>query len=321
MDYYNTTDTYNITMDTYNITTKILWKYYSHLQVYRPAVPTQHYMTLQSLPWLQVSWEIHKVCWCTSLFLTLLFPILNFFNTHYLIKNPYHALPNTIHVGQITEFLKFDEQLWTKGVTNLSSVPLWFVKFTEAWNNDIPSDDSHQISHVFIAEMAGIDHKVEPSSTPVYSSNFFITAEQVGLGTSPNHSFNNNLQSEIMQEFASIMMEQRRKGFKRRQDHRLQGLQLQDFCQCNYNFDMSAHHIKLAHRNKRACWESPSTNHFWAHSWAICLQRTFWPGPHQSSSGKHLNGEPWLAEWLSKRCFHHSQKWDQAHIQVKHLLC
>ena len=38
MDYYNTTDTYNITTDTYNITTKILWKYYSHLWVYRPAV-------------------------------------------------------------------------------------------------------------------------------------------------------------------------------------------------------------------------------------------------------------------------------------------
>ena len=36
MDCYNTTDTYNIT-------TKILWKYYSHLQVYRPAVPTCHY--------------------------------------------------------------------------------------------------------------------------------------------------------------------------------------------------------------------------------------------------------------------------------------
>ena len=65
MDYYNTTDTYNITMDTNNITTKILWKYYSHLWVYRPAVPTQHYMTLQSLPWLWVSWESHKVCWCT----------------------------------------------------------------------------------------------------------------------------------------------------------------------------------------------------------------------------------------------------------------
>ena len=59
MDYYNTTDT------TYNITTKILWKYYSHLQVYRPAVPTQHYMTLQSLLWLWVLWESHKVCWCT----------------------------------------------------------------------------------------------------------------------------------------------------------------------------------------------------------------------------------------------------------------
>ena len=64
MDYYNTTDTYNITTDTYNITTKIIWKYYSHQRVYRPAVPTQHYMTLQSLPWLRVSWESHKVCWC-----------------------------------------------------------------------------------------------------------------------------------------------------------------------------------------------------------------------------------------------------------------
>ena len=60
MDYFNTTDTYNIT-------TKILWKYYSHLQVYRPAVPTQHYMTLQSLLWLWVSWESHKVCWCMEL--------------------------------------------------------------------------------------------------------------------------------------------------------------------------------------------------------------------------------------------------------------
>ena len=51
MDCYNTTDTYNTTTDTYlntttdtyNITTKILWKYYSHLHVYRPAVSTCHY--------------------------------------------------------------------------------------------------------------------------------------------------------------------------------------------------------------------------------------------------------------------------------------
>ena len=70
MDYYNTTDTYNITMDTYNITTKILWKYYSHLQVYRPAVPTQHYMTLQSLLWLRVLWE--------SLLMWILIHIWNF---------------------------------------------------------------------------------------------------------------------------------------------------------------------------------------------------------------------------------------------------
>ena len=97
--------------------------------------------------------------------------------------------------------------------------------------------------------MAGMDHEVEPSSTPVYSSNFFITAEQVSLGTSPNHSSNNNLQSEIMQEFASIMMEQHHnscKGFERCQVHRLWGLQSQDSHQCNYNFDMPAHHNKRA---------------------------------------------------------------------------
>ena len=66
-------------------------------------------------------------------------------------------------------------------------------------------------------------YKFDISTTPVHIVDFFITPEQVGIVTN-NNSASNTLHSEIVKEFAAIMMEQRhnsRRGFKKRQGKRL----------------------------------------------------------------------------------------------------
>lgn len=77
--------------------------------------------------------------------------------------------------------------------------------------------DTRYVSLVYILEDSA-EYHIQLPSTPLTITKFFITAEQVSLAPI---SSTKTVQTEIMQEFASVMMEQRHnshRGFERCQD-------------------------------------------------------------------------------------------------------
>ena len=101
--------------------------------------------------------------------------------THYLVSDPAasKALPGTLHVGQIADYLTFDEQLRTHGISELQSVPHGFDDFAYLWNIGTSDNDYRQISRIFVSEADG--YSVDATTTPVVLTDFFITPDQVGL--------------------------------------------------------------------------------------------------------------------------------------------
>ena len=92
------------------------------------------------------------------------------------------------------------------------SLPPFGIRELEAW-----TPDTRHISSVYVLEDS-VEYHIQLSSTPLAITELFITAEQVGLAPI---SSTNTVQMEIMQEFASVMMEQRcnsHQGFERCQD-------------------------------------------------------------------------------------------------------
>ena len=145
--------------------------------------------------------------------------------THYTLREPQDSLSRTIHVGQIADYLKFDEQLRAQeGLDNIQTMPLGYSSFSALWNDYASDNDSRRLSGVYVPEDANRYH-VEISSTPVHIADFFITPEQVGIMPSnPEATTTSKEQDEIVKEFATVMMEQRRnsrRGFEKRQQQRL----------------------------------------------------------------------------------------------------
>jgi hypothetical protein len=126
--------------------------------------------------------------------------------THYLIKDANNSLSSTAHVGQIADFIKFDEQLRHHGgITSLQSMPVGFIEFSQLWNRGVRENDRRRISEVYIPEDTN-KYEAQISNVPVRVMDFFITADQVGLAPPPAHA--DKSQAEIVQEFASLMAEQ-----------------------------------------------------------------------------------------------------------------
>jgi len=145
--------------------------------------------------------------------------------TLYLMCKPDYALQTAIHVGQIAEYLKFDKQVCARfGLSGLQSMPLGYTDFAIAWNHGAQANNSRRLSTVFLAKNP--EHNVvQPSTHPVFIWDFYITPEQAGLITDVPATMTTNLQSEITQEFATIMLERRRsqrRDYKERKEKRLQ---------------------------------------------------------------------------------------------------
>ena len=103
-------------------------------------------------------------------------------------------------------------------------MPLGYSSFSALWNDYASDNDSRRLSGVYVPEDANRYH-VEISSTPVHIADFFITPEQVSIMSSnPEATTTSKEQDEIVKEFATVMMEQRRnsrRGFEKRQQQRL----------------------------------------------------------------------------------------------------
>ena len=104
--------------------------------------------------------------------------------THYLVrdKSSNNSLPSTLHVGQIADYLTFDEQLRAHGISELQSIPHGFDDFAYLWNIGASKNDDRQISRVYVSEDTS-NYSVDATTTPVLLTDFFITPEQVGLAT------------------------------------------------------------------------------------------------------------------------------------------
>ena len=139
--------------------------------------------------------------------------------THYQIREPNNSLNSTVHVRQITNYIKFDKQLQLHGgISQLQSMPLGFPSFTDLWNRS--THNSKQLSRVYLPDYSD-KYQVNIYNNPINLNDFHITAEQVGLAP-PTPDLSSSINREITQEFATIMMEQQRnsrQGFENHQDH------------------------------------------------------------------------------------------------------
>jgi hypothetical protein len=120
-------------------------------------------------------------------------------------------------------YIKFDEQVCTKGLSKLQSMPFGYDDFAYYWNDGASESDLRRISRVYVSQDSPT-YQVDLSDTPVYIKDFFITPDQVGLlppsGNLSIDAYHDDLEKELL----SVLMEQRRnshKGYEQRQERQL----------------------------------------------------------------------------------------------------
>ena len=145
--------------------------------------------------------------------------------TFYLIQDPDYPIPTTIHVGQITEYVEFDEELRASGEhATFRSVPIGYSEFSTTWNDNAFPNDLRRFSTILLGEDPK-DNSVYPSLHPVQLHEFFITPEQTGLANNNPNQPPSSVQSDITQEYAALMaarQKKQRQQYEERQKKRMQ---------------------------------------------------------------------------------------------------
>jgi hypothetical protein len=146
-------------------------------------------------------------------------------STHYLIDPPVNELTSTVHVGQIADYIKFDDQVRTKGLSKIQSMPFSYDDFAYYWNDASGANESdpRRISRVYVLE-GSPSYQVNLSDTPVFIKDFFITPDQVVLLPPSGNPSTNAYHDDLEKELLSVLMEQRRnsrKGYEQRQERLL----------------------------------------------------------------------------------------------------
>ena len=101
--------------------------------------------------------------------------------THYLLRNVEGYLNHTMHVGQIADFINFDQSLREPGeLSSLRSMPLGYLEFAELWNSGVHQGDPRRISTIYFPEGAE-EPLLTVAPEPVALADFVITSQQVGL--------------------------------------------------------------------------------------------------------------------------------------------
>ena len=121
--------------------------------------------------------------------------------THYLIRDPSGDSSNsTIHVGQIADFLNFDERFREHGnISSFQSIPLGYLDFAHLWNANAPRGDPRRLCSFSYED--GSDYPIiSLSDHPVDVEDFFITPEQVGLRRPDNHRHHNGRSDSVHYE-------------------------------------------------------------------------------------------------------------------------
>ena len=149
--------------------------------------------------------------------------------TNYLMRDPDYPIHTTIHVAQIADYVRFDEQLRAqRSLTGITAMPIGFTDFAAAWNDGSDSNDPRRFSTVFFSEDP-VHNSVDLSTYPVPLSDFFISPTQAGLAADVLNSANlpsPSLQADINQEFTALMVDKQKRQrlrYEERRDRRLQG--------------------------------------------------------------------------------------------------
>ena len=131
--------------------------------------------------------------------------------TTYLIKQLDYPILLSIHVAQIAKYIQFDKLIWEDdNASHYQSVPIGFYDFYNAWNSSIAPDDPHRFSTFYYAEDLA-QNTIFPSPYPVQLHEFYITPAQANATHSNSNQMFNSLQSDINQEFATIMVAKQKK--------------------------------------------------------------------------------------------------------------
>ena len=131
--------------------------------------------------------------------------------TVYRLRYVDYAISITVHVAQIAEFLRFDEEIrkYHKS-SQFNSYPLGYLEFSNVWNEGAPPDDPRRLSILRLADDPK-DNTIEPSETPLHISDFHVTAAQVGLTADDEYRPSAASQNNIAHEYANLMAEKQRK--------------------------------------------------------------------------------------------------------------
>lgn len=131
--------------------------------------------------------------------------------TSYLIRDPDYPVHTTVHVGQIAEFLQFDEQLRAyPDDVDFTAIPIGFSEFGAAWNNGTIPGDRRRVSTVSLCDDPQ-DNSVSPSTHPLFLYEFHITPAQAGVVASTIAPPVSTAQDTVTNEFAFLMAERQRK--------------------------------------------------------------------------------------------------------------
>ena len=98
-----------------------------------------------------------------------------------LIDDDVNYLTSLLHVGQVTDYLLFDERIRETGtIHHLQAMPLGYLEFASLWNEGVYSGDPRRLSTFFLPEGAD-QYSITVSTTPIPVADFAISTEQVGL--------------------------------------------------------------------------------------------------------------------------------------------
>ena len=131
--------------------------------------------------------------------------------------SPVHS---TIHVGQLGEYIQFNEQLRAyDNSAKFRSIPIGFTDFCNTWNDSVASGDSRRISTIYLDDDPQNNY-ITPASRSVTLQDFHITPAQTGSATDDVNQPSSALQAEIAQEFAALMVAKQRRECQFIEEHR-----------------------------------------------------------------------------------------------------
>ena len=91
--------------------------------------------------------------------------------TTYTMWDPDYSIHTTIHVGQLAEYLQFDEELRTSQDPNrFKSIPISFAEFGNLWNAGVMIAASAQFSWMQILIITPLIHPTTQSNSETFTS-------------------------------------------------------------------------------------------------------------------------------------------------------